>query len=119
MSQVAINPTRTINPSVPQGHDLYLALQVLRHEQPRLRARNLAEQLSVSEGELLACRAVISVYYKYLPTLFWCGCLCGWRLLCAWGWIMRLICWVSSAGCLLLPLLLRFRCLCALVCTAR
>lgn len=56
MSQVAINPTHTINPSVPQGHDLYLALQVLRHEQPRLRARNLAEQLSVSEGELLACR---------------------------------------------------------------
>ena len=38
------------------ANDLYLAWQVLRSEQPRLRARDAAERLAVSEAELVACR---------------------------------------------------------------
>jgi len=37
-------------------NDLYLAWQVLRSEQPRLRARDAAERLAVSEAELVASR---------------------------------------------------------------
>ncbi len=37
-------------------NDLYLAWQVLRNEQPRLRARDAAERLAVSEAELVASR---------------------------------------------------------------
>lgn len=38
------------------SNDLYLAWQVLRTEQPRLRARDAAERLAVSEAELIASR---------------------------------------------------------------
>lgn len=38
------------------ANDLYLAWQVLRSEQPRLRARDAAERLAVSEAELVASR---------------------------------------------------------------
>jgi putative hemin transport protein len=38
------------------ANNLYLAWQVLRSEQPRLRARDAAERLAVSEAELVACR---------------------------------------------------------------
>ncbi|WP_137820417.1 hemin-degrading factor [Pseudomonas sp. 2FG] len=38
------------------ANDLYLAWQVLRTEQPRLRARDAAERLAVSEAELIASR---------------------------------------------------------------
>lgn len=38
------------------ANDLYLAWQVLRSEQPRLRARDAAERLAVSEAELIASR---------------------------------------------------------------
>ncbi|HBX57911.1 hemin-degrading factor [Pseudomonas sp. UBA2684] len=40
----------------PAANDLYLAWQVLRREQPRLRARDAAERLAVSEAELVASR---------------------------------------------------------------
>jgi putative hemin transport protein len=43
-------------PSVAPSNDLYLAWQVLRREQPRLRARDAAERLAVSEAELTASR---------------------------------------------------------------
>jgi putative hemin transport protein len=43
-------------PSVAPSNDLYLAWQVLRREQPRLRARDAAERLAVSEAELVASR---------------------------------------------------------------
>lgn len=56
MSTIAINQAVDTRPAVGHGHALYLALQVLRNEQPRLRARDAATQLSVSEAELLACR---------------------------------------------------------------
>jgi putative hemin transport protein len=42
--------------TVPAENDLYLAWQVLRREQPRLRTRDAAEQLAVSEAELTASR---------------------------------------------------------------
>ncbi|MFP6860033.1 MAG: hemin-degrading factor, partial [Pseudomonas sp.] len=42
--------------SVAPSNDLYLAWQVLRSEQPRLRARDAAERLAVSEAELVASR---------------------------------------------------------------
>lgn len=42
--------------SVATTNDLYLAWQVLRSEQPRLRARDAAERLAVSEAELVASR---------------------------------------------------------------
>ncbi|MCZ4324472.1 hemin-degrading factor [Pseudomonas anguilliseptica] len=45
----------TQSPSQPTS-DLYLAWQVLRSEQPRLRARDAAERLAVSEAELVASR---------------------------------------------------------------
>ncbi|MES2818582.1 MAG: ChuX/HutX family heme-like substrate-binding protein [Pseudomonadota bacterium] len=38
------------------ANDLYLAWQVLRAEEPRLRTRDAAERLAVSEGELMASR---------------------------------------------------------------
>ncbi|WP_341304813.1 ChuX/HutX family heme-like substrate-binding protein [Pseudomonas sp. TMP25] len=41
---------------VATTNDLYLAWQVLRREQPRIRARDAAERLAVSEAELVACR---------------------------------------------------------------
>jgi putative hemin transport protein len=46
----------TYAPSVAPSNDLYLAWQVLRREQPRLRARDAAERLAVSEAELTASR---------------------------------------------------------------
>jgi putative hemin transport protein len=46
----------THTPSVVPSNDLYLAWQVLRREQPRLRARDAAERLAVSEAELTASR---------------------------------------------------------------
>lgn len=42
--------------SVATPNDLYHAWQVLRSEQPRLRARDAAERLAVSEAELVASR---------------------------------------------------------------
>lgn len=42
--------------SVAPSNDLYLAWQVLRSEQPRLRARDAAERLAVSEAELVVSR---------------------------------------------------------------
>lgn len=42
--------------AVTSANDLYLAWQVLRSEQPRLRARDAAERLAVSEAELIASR---------------------------------------------------------------
>ncbi|MDO9624462.1 MAG: ChuX/HutX family heme-like substrate-binding protein [Pseudomonas sp.] len=42
--------------ATPVANDLYLAWQVLRSEQPRLRARDAAERLAVSEAELIASR---------------------------------------------------------------
>ncbi|MBU0807727.1 MAG: hemin-degrading factor [Gammaproteobacteria bacterium] len=42
--------------SVATTNDLYLAWQVLRSEQPRLRTRDAAERLAVSEAELVASR---------------------------------------------------------------
>jgi putative hemin transport protein len=42
--------------TAPAVNDLYLAWQVLRSEQPKLRARDAAEQLAVSEAELTASR---------------------------------------------------------------
>ncbi|MET1081365.1 MAG: ChuX/HutX family heme-like substrate-binding protein [Pseudomonas sp.] len=42
-------------PAAP-SNDLFLAWQVLRAEQPRLRARDAAERLAVSEAELMASR---------------------------------------------------------------
>lgn len=56
MNSIAMNPVVTSNQVLGRGHDLYLALQVLRNEQPHLRARDAAAQLSVSEAELLASR---------------------------------------------------------------
>ena len=56
MNTMAMGQTAVTGLKEFQGHDLYLALQVLRNEQPRLRARDAAAQLSVSEAELLACR---------------------------------------------------------------
>lgn len=43
-------------PRLSPSNDLYLAWQVLRGEQPGLRARDAAEQLAVSEAELTASR---------------------------------------------------------------
>lgn len=43
-------------PVISPNNDLYLAWQVLRGEQPGLRARDAAEQLAVSEAELTASR---------------------------------------------------------------
>lgn len=40
----------------PAANDLYLSWQALRSEQPRLRARDAAEHLAVSEAELVASR---------------------------------------------------------------
>jgi putative hemin transport protein len=45
--------------SVASTNDLYLAWQVLRSEQPRLRARDAAERLAVSEAELVASRLAV------------------------------------------------------------
>jgi putative hemin transport protein len=45
----------TQSPGQPVN-DLYVAWQVLRSEQPRLRARDAAERLAVSEAELVASR---------------------------------------------------------------
>ncbi len=56
MSITAINQSARVNLAVNQGQDLFLAWQVLRNEQPRLRARDAAQHLGVSEAELLACR---------------------------------------------------------------
>lgn len=56
MRSIVANQVVSTSPALAQGHDLYVALQVLRDEQPRLRARDIAAQLSVSEAELLACR---------------------------------------------------------------
>lgn len=42
--------------AVTTEHPLYQAWQVLRSEQPRLRARDAAQRLAVSEGELTASR---------------------------------------------------------------
>lgn len=42
--------------TIPAENDLYLAWQVLRREQPRLRTRDAAEQLAVSEAQLTASR---------------------------------------------------------------
>ncbi|MGE8500499.1 MAG: hemin-degrading factor [Pseudomonas sp.] len=50
----------TIEKSVAQpAADLYQAWQALRVEQPRLRARDAAEHLAVSEGDLVASRVGI------------------------------------------------------------
>ena len=46
----------TASLAVAPNNDLYLAWQVLRQEQPRLRARDAAERLAVSEAELTASR---------------------------------------------------------------
>ncbi len=56
MSTISMNQLEAVSLNAVQGRDLYLAWQVLRSEQPRLRARNAAQYLSVSEAELLACR---------------------------------------------------------------
>lgn len=56
MSTLSLDSTQSVNPMIAHGNDLYLAWQVLRSEQPRLRARDAAAQLSVSEAELLASR---------------------------------------------------------------
>lgn len=56
MTTVSLGSTQSINPMVSHGGDLYLAWLVLSREQPRLRARDAAAQLSVSEAELLASR---------------------------------------------------------------
>lgn len=45
-----------VSPRKTPANDLYLAWQVLRNEQPRLRARDAAERLAVSEAELVASR---------------------------------------------------------------
>ena len=42
--------------TIPAENDLYLAWQVLRREQPRLRTRDAAELLAVSEAQLTASR---------------------------------------------------------------
>ncbi|WP_339414034.1 hemin-degrading factor [Pseudomonas sp. EA_35y_Pfl2_R5] len=61
-------------PGLP-ANDLYLAWQVLRSEQPRLRARDAAEQLAVSEAELVASRMGVDtlrlrpVWAELLPAL--------------------------------------------------
>ncbi len=55
MTSMTIQQTSN-NPTTLPSRDLYVAWQVLRNEQPRLRARNAAQHLSVSEAELLACR---------------------------------------------------------------
>jgi len=47
--------------AAPVANDLYLAWQVLRNEQPRLRARDAAERLAVSEAELIASRLGVDV----------------------------------------------------------
>jgi len=60
---------------VATTNDLYLAWQVLRSEQPRLRARDAAERLAVSEAELVAsCLGVDAVrlqpdWAQLLPAL--------------------------------------------------
>lgn len=46
----------TASLAVAPNNDLYLAWQVLRQEQPRLRTRDAAERLAVSEAELTASR---------------------------------------------------------------
>ena len=46
----------TANIAAAPAADLYQAWQVLRHAQPRLRAREAAAQLGVSEAELTASR---------------------------------------------------------------
>ncbi len=56
MSTIASYPTAATTVEVTPRRDLYLAWQVLRNEQPRLRARDAAQHLSVSEAELLASR---------------------------------------------------------------
>lgn len=45
-----------VSPGKTLANDLYLAWQVLRSEQPRLRTRDAAERLAVSEAELMASR---------------------------------------------------------------
>lgn len=50
MNSVSISSAVVTTPA------LYRAWQHLRSEQPKLRAREAAQQLGVSEGELLACR---------------------------------------------------------------
>ncbi|MGE8361129.1 hemin-degrading factor [Pseudomonas sp.] len=47
------------NSAAPQSKDLYQAWQALCLEQPRLRARDAAEHLAVSEAELVASRVGI------------------------------------------------------------
>ncbi|NQD91287.1 hemin-degrading factor [Pseudomonas sp. CrR25] len=47
--------------AVASANELYLAWQVLRSEQPRLRARDAAERLAVSEAELVASRLGVDV----------------------------------------------------------
>lgn len=56
MSTIAMSQAVNSSPALAQGRDLYVAWQVLRNEQPRLRAREAAQHLCVSEAELLACR---------------------------------------------------------------
>ena len=56
MTNTATQLASALNSTPVQGQALYAAMQNLRAEQPRLRARDVAAQLAVSEGELLACR---------------------------------------------------------------
>ncbi|MDD2224216.1 MAG: hemin-degrading factor [Pseudomonas sp.] len=56
MKTIAMNQSSVSRFDAAQGRDLYLAWQVLRGAQPQLRARNAANELSVSEAELVACR---------------------------------------------------------------
>ncbi|MBN7823488.1 ChuX/HutX family heme-like substrate-binding protein, partial [Bowmanella yangjiangensis] len=49
-------PMNSVNPAALPAIDLYRAWQALRLEQPRLRARDAAAVLGVSEAELTASR---------------------------------------------------------------
>ena len=49
------------------GNDLYQAWQRLRGEQPRLRTRDAAEHLAVSEAELIASRSQSCAGARSLP----------------------------------------------------
>lgn len=61
-------------------NDLYLAWQVLRNEQPRLRARDAAKRLAVNEAELVASRLGIDTL-RLRPE--WAQCCLHWV-----NWVM-------------------------------
>ena len=90
--------------------DLYQSWQVLRHEQFRLRAREVAAQLGVSEAELTASRLGVDAqrlrpdWAELLPALGSLGSACWDKSSKLWIWWCSSVCalvWVVVGnGCL-------------------